>query len=361
MRAARKVREEAVASTARPVSGLSEPAIAKILNDRTTGSHRGHNDELGAYMARFKAYPVLKSRDDYKFLFEAYQSPDKVKSSRARDLIVYGNVKLILSIALRYSGRGLPLLDLMQEGYFGLQRAIEKFDVSLGNAFSTYAFQWVRREIWVALRDTSSKREYRIPAHYQEALALVRRTCMELYMRLARWPKNLEVYQAIKALETKKAQELSLSDVVQMMRGIHSGKNVVRLDAPYGDEGGDETNGDHLFTGPPKTETIVEARRMYIEYSRALERIEAAVSELPPRSAQVVRLRLGLGDFEAMTLDEIGERYGVTRERIRQIEEAAYRGTATVQGLETRLGITKEQIAEIVDVTQDLEVVAHAL
>jgi RNA polymerase primary sigma factor len=134
---------------------------------------------------------------------------------------------------------------------------------------------------------------------------------------------------------------------------IQEGK-LVHLDAPVAD-GSDDTIADTLNLGPPKTETIVEARRLHAEYQQAIERITSAVDELPPRKAMIVRLRLGLGEFEAMTLEEIGARYELTRERIRQIEADAYKE------LELKLGITPAEIEEIVDVAQDLEVVANAI
>lgn len=360
MQTARKSHEGARGSD--PRSEHSNRTIEKI-GDETP--QRGYSDELAAYMARFRPYPALKDDADYAFLFEAYAGQDEVKSQRARDLIVYGNIRLVLKFAFPLTGRGLPLLDLLQEGCIGLMKAVEKFEPSKGWRFSTYASNWIRQAMTRALYDRNERDTYRIPIHYRELMQHTRRACAELYLAKGRWPKELEVYEWIKARGAKIAEKLTLADVVNLMRRIKEGKADVRLDAPAIGKCGemeDETVGDRLFLGPPKTETIVEARRLCAEYYGALERIEAAVNELPPRTAQVVRLRLGLGDFEAMSLEEIGERYELTRERIRQIEAEAYNGRkGSFEGLETKLGITRDQIVEIADITQDLEVVAHAL
>lgn len=336
---------------------FAESASTAVLDGVTTEPNAKRYDELAAYMAPFRKYPTLTKPEDYTFLFEKFANGNETERLRARDLLVYGNVKLVLRAALRYTGRGLPLVDLLQEGVIGLMRAIEKYGIERGFRFSTYAYHWIKQGITRALFDRNERDPYRMPVHFQENLSSIRRAMSELYLKNGRWPTNLQVYEWAKSSGSQNASKLSLADIAKMRRVIESGKDpTTRLDAPaFGNEDSDDTVGDVLYVGPPKTETIVEARRLYEEYSKAVARIETAVDELPPRSAMVIRLRYGLGDFEAMTLDEIGQRYEVTRERIRQIEAEA------LERVSARLGISSAEIAEIIDVVQDLEVIANAI
>lgn len=318
--------------------------------------HKGYANSIHAYMKQFRKYPVLKSDADYAYLYDKLHNGTDVERLRARDLIVYGNVRLVLKIALRYLGRGLSLEDMLQEGMIALfDKALPKWDITRGR-FSTYATNWVSAAIWRAIHDRNENEVGRIPAHYHEALSLVRRVMGDHYLAKGRFPKELEVYEILKGRKTVLAEKLSLADVTKLMKRIRSNSGTpIRLDAPVREGDDSSTFGELMSSGPPKTETVVEARRLYLEYRKALERIEQAVDELPPRSAMIIRLRYGLGDFEAMTLEEVGQRYEVTRERIRQIEEGA------VKALSEKLGITGEEIEELVDVTQDLEVIAHAV
>ncbi len=326
----------------------------QILENIDTDPRKGFYDDIRVYLEQLRQFPMLKEKEDFDFLFDKFHHGDEVARLRARDLLVYGNIKLVIKIALSYTGRGLPLLDMVQEGVIGLMKAIDLFDIELGYRFSTYAYSWVRQAITRALCDQTSKEPYRIPVHYQEALSLTRRALRDLYIETGRWPKELAVFQKIKTYDTQLAAKLGLSDVVRLIGTLHRGK--VELDAPIYATGHDDlTVADITDFGPPSTETIVEARRLYEEYRQAVGRIEAAVDSQPPRSAMVLRLRFGLGDFDPMTLEEIGARYEVTRERIRQIEVVA------LEQLERSLGITGQEIAEIVDVLQDLEVIAHAV
>ncbi len=352
MNAAKQLRYEAMAEQD---IERAEAVGEKIIENLDSDPRKGFYDDIRVYLANLRQFPTLTKPEDYTFLFEKFQTGSDIERQRSRDLLVYGNIKLVIKVALRYTGRGLPLLDMVQEGVIGLMRAIEKFEIDKGFRFSTYAHGWIRQAVSRALHDQSDKDPYRIPVYYQELLSLTRRACGELYLETGHWPKELAVFEKMKTFDNRAAQKVRLADVVRLMGMLHRG--VVRLDASFqgcGEED-DETVCDRLDLGPPSTETVVEARRLYLEYRKAVERIESAVDTLPPRSAMVVRLRFGLGDFEAMTLEEIGERYELTRERIRQIEAKA------LEELEASLGISSDQIAEIIDVVQDLEVVAHAI
>lgn len=328
--------------------------VERMLEDAVTDP-RGNFDELAAYMAPLKKFPTLTDPSQYNPLFEAYRSENEARRLRARDLLVYGNIRLVIRVALRHQGRGLTLSDLMQEGTTGLMTAIEKFEVDKGFRFSTYAYQWIRQAMTRAIHNSSEKDLYRTPVHYREFIMMVGKAFGEVYLTKGRTPKTIEVYQQLKGSGSKAAENISLADVKEGILAMSEGKKaVVRLDAtlPNNDE---DTYGSVLVGAPPKTETIVEARRLYVDFRAAVDRIEAAVEKLPARSAMVIRLRFGLGEFEAQTLEEIGERYEVTRERIRQLEVKA------LEQLKEMLDLDGDQIAEIVNTMEELEVIAHAV
>jgi RNA polymerase primary sigma factor len=333
--------------------GEVDGLVERMLEDAVTDP-RGNLDELAAYMAPLKKFPTLTTPEQYKPLFAAYYGEDEIKRQRARDLLVYGNIRLVIRVALRYQGRGLALSDLLQEGTTGLMTAIEKFEVEKGFRFSTYAYGWVRQAITRAIHDKGEKSIYRIPVHHRELLAMIGKAFGEVYLKKGRTPKTIEVYQQIKESGAKVAERITLADVKEGIVAMGQDKKVVRLDAeiPGNDE---DTYGAVLVGSPPKTETVVEARRLYVEYRAAVDRIEEAVAKLSPRSAMVIRLRYGLGEFEAQTFEEISERYEVTRERIRQIEVKA------LEQLEPMLDIKGDEIEQIVNTMHELEVIAHAI
>lgn len=312
---------------------------------RTDSDSQHKYDELGAYMAQLRQYKPLRDQSACNRLFDWYHNGDSEKRREARDLIVYGNIRLVLSIALRRMGRGLPLLDMMQEGVIGLMTAIEKFEPERGFRFSTYATHCVKHAIGRAIADIGYS-THRFPVHMIEKMTMVRKAFTILTQRHGQFPTELEIFEFIKAMDTKAAEAMRMREVVKCLTYINEG--IVELDASVSDEDGVGTYGE-IFVGDfPKTETIVEARRLLVEYQTALVRIEETISQFPPRDATVLRLRFGLGDFEAMTLEEVGERYSLTRERIRQIEAKA------LKELETQLDITPKQLTDIIDVIEEL-------
>ncbi len=313
-------------------------------------------NELDWYLRPLLRYPTLKKQSQYAPLWVAYKNGTPTERRNARDMIVYGNTKLVLKIAFRRRSHGLPLLDLIQEGMIGCMRAIETFEPERGLHFSTHATYWIRQAIGRAIQDRGEKEvPYRTPVHEAERIQFIHKVYVELCLKNARPPKELEVFQEIKSRKTKNVEKITLADVVRIVRGMFTGKTV-RLDAPAtgrGSETSDDTILDRLNVGPAKAETIIEARRLYAEYQQAMTRIEEAVDALPPRTAQILRLRFGMGEFDRQTLEEIGERYEVTRERIRQIE------TKGLEELHAKLGITGPEIEEIIDVTEELGAIIH--
>jgi RNA polymerase primary sigma factor len=222
----------------------------------------------------------------------------------AREHLGRANTRLVVSIAKRYMGQGLPFPDLIQEGNVGLMRAVDKYDYKRGNRFSTYATWWIRQAITRALAQKT--RTIRIPLHMTERIRQMYRTAQSLEQLLGRRPTPEEI-----------AAEMQLpTDAVRGM--MDASQHAIALERPVGDDG-DSEFGD--FIEDQDSPSPVDAATQHL----LQETIEEVLSELTPRQSHILRLRFGLGGGEPHTLEEIANKFGLSRERIRQLEKEALR------------------------------------
>src|SRR5205085_726790 len=254
-------------------------------------------DSVQLFLNEAGRYPLLTAAEEVE-LAKRIERGDP----QAKDRMINSNLRLVVSIAKKYQGHGLSLLDLIQEGIIGLIRAVEKFDWRRGYKFSTYATWWIRQAVQRGVANKS--RTIRIPVHIVERETKIARAERELVAELERAPSDDEI---------SKRSKLPLKQVREVRQAARA---VASLDRPVGEDG-DAALVDLMAGSAPRTDEEVEI-------SLAEEALHNAVDELPDREKQVVKLRYGLdGDEDPKSLEEIGRRMGITRERVRQIESTA--------------------------------------
>lgn len=255
------------------------------------------DDSVRLYLREIGRVPLLTGEEEVE-LAKRIMKGDKA----AKDKMVEANLRLVVSIAKKYIGRGLDLLDLIQEGSAGLLRAVEKFDYTKGFKFSTYATWWIRQAITRAIADQA--RTIRIPVHMVETINKLIRTQRRLVQELGREPLPEEI-----------AAEMEM-DVEKVNHIIKIKQDIVSLEAPVGEEA-DSTLGDFI-----EDEDSVSPEDA-ATYQLLKEQVNSVLALLTPREQKILRMRFGLEDGRSHTLEEVGQEFGVTRERIRQIEAKA--------------------------------------
>lgn len=256
-------------------------------------------DPIREYLKEIGSIPLLTPGEEQELA--RLKSEGDAEAGRR---LVETNLRLVVSIAKRYTGRGMSFLDLVQEGNLGLMKAVEKFDYSKGYRLSTYATWWVKQSITRSLADQS--RTIRLPVHMVEAVNKVRRAQRLLSVRLGREPSIGEVAREVGVPE-KRVTEL-----------IQASGDTVSLETPVGDEEGSNLGDFVADDANASTEEMAESFLLR-------EEIDIMLRGLSPREREVIILRFGLENGHPMTLEEVGRRFQVTRERIRQIETAALR------------------------------------
>jgi RNA polymerase primary sigma factor len=271
-----------------------EDAEARILPDVTPYD----NDSLRSYLREISAQPLLNHEEEIA-LAKRIEAGDEM----ALHLMVRHNLRLVVSVAKRYVGRGLTLLDLVQEGNIGLMRAARKYDWQTGFRFSTYATWWIRQAITRAIADQG--RTIRLPVHMGEAVSRLHRTVQTLSQNLGRRPTIEEIAKEVELPEER----------VEMM--LRMSQQTLSLDVPI--------NSDEDVTLGDVVSNKVEVENPENEVSAGLlrEEIAEALEALAPRERLVVDLRFGITKPRQYTLAEVGHQLGISRERVRQIERTA--------------------------------------
>ena len=270
-----------------------------ILDDEDLTKDVNINDPVRMYLKEIGRIPLLSTEEEAEVSLAVENGDDS-----ARNKLAESNLRLVVSIAKRYVGRGLLFLDLIQEGNIGLMKAVEKFDYGKGYKFSTYATWWIRQAITRALADQA--RTIRVPVHMVETINKMARIQRQMTLELNREPTEEEI---------AKKMGISVEKVREVMK---ISQDPVSLETPIGEE-----DDSHLGDFVPDERTM--SPEDYATNEILKEEINDVLSTLQPREQQVLELRFGLIDGTCYTLEEVGKRFNVTRERIRQIEAKALR------------------------------------
>ncbi len=271
----------------------------KLIDTEEISDAMSVNDPVRMYLKEIGKIPLLSVEEEIEVAKRLAQGDEE-----AHNTMVEANLRLVVSIAKRYVGRGLPFLDLIQEGNLGLIKAVEKFDYTKGYKFSTYATWWIRQAISRAIADHA--RTIRIPVHMVETINRVSRASHDLVQELGRDPNTTEIAHRLN-LSTEKVEEI-----------MRVAQEPISLETPVGEE--DDSHLGDFIQDEDASEPADAA-----SYAMLREQLAGVLKTLTPREEKVLCLRYGLIDGKMHTLEEVGDEFDVTRERIRQIEAKALR------------------------------------
>ena len=271
----------------------------KLVDTSEMSENMSVNDPVRMYLKEIGKIPLLTTEEEAELAKKMADGDEE-----AHNQMVEANLRLVVSIAKRYVGRGLPLLDLIQEGNLGLIKAVGKFDYTKGYKFSTYATWWIRQSISRAIADHA--RTIRIPVHMVETINRVSRASHELVQELGRDPSSDEIAKKL---------NMPVERVEEIMRAA---QEPISLETPVGEE--DDSHLGDFIQDEEASEPADAAA-----YAMLREQLAGVLKTLTPREEKVLCLRYGLTDGKMHTLEEVGAEFDVTRERIRQIEAKALR------------------------------------
>ncbi|MDO5539763.1 MAG: RNA polymerase sigma factor RpoD [Eubacteriales bacterium] len=278
---------------------LSDDEEVEIIDDADVLEGVSTEDPVRMYLKEIGNVPLLTTDEEVELAKRVEEGDEEAKKQ-----LIEANLRLVVSIAKKYVGRGMPFLDLIQEGNMGLMKAVDKFDYAKGFKFSTYATWWIRQAITRGIADTG--RTIRVPVHMVETINKTLRMTRTLLQELGREPTPEEVADRLGVPVSRVREVLKIS------------RDPVSLDTPIGEED-DSHLGDFIEDDSALSPADSAA------FSMLREELGTALESLTDRERQVVQLRFGLIDGRARTLEEVGKEFNVTRERIRQIEAKALR------------------------------------
>ena len=270
-----------------------------ILEEVTSNKDIKINDPVRMYLKEIGRINLLTTEEEYEYALQAEEGNEDAKR-----ILAESNLRLVVSIAKRYVGRGMAFLDLIQEGNIGLMKAVDKFNPGKGYKFSTYATWWIRQAITRAIADQA--RTIRVPVHMVETINKLSRIQRQLTQELNREPTDEEIAEKLGILVEKVREVYKIS------------QDPVSLETPIGEE-----EDSHLGDFLPDERTM--GPEEYTTQEMLKEELDGVLLTLTDREEKVLRLRFGLDDGQCRTLEEVGQIFGVTRERIRQIEAKALR------------------------------------
>lgn len=256
------------------------------------------SNNMKIYLNEISKIPLLSPEEEYEL---AKQSANG--DIHAKNHLIISNMRLVVDVAKKYQGRGVPISDLISSGYFGLKRAVEKFDYTKGNKLSTYATWWIRQSVNRAIGDTG--RNIRVPIHIQEMLAKYKKASFDLWQQLGREPSEKDIAEYL-GIPLSKIKEIRAHSV-----------GTISINETLGS---DDNEMEEYIAVTSKESPENMMRQMDLKQA-----IEEALSSLTKREAEVIRLKYGLIDGKVRTLEQTGEMFNITRERVRQIESKALR------------------------------------